>query len=168
MDDLGQWLGGTVTGALISAIGYLIYRIYKGRGDYAEKIAQAEATKTEAEAAAKVTEAAAKVTTAEASVITAEIEDRRETHTNKEFRSLLAIQRKERQEDRELIHQLRNDVHALTMKVGACEVEKAIAKERHENAERRIAHLEKALRDAGINFNEGSAPHKSLPSQEAK
>ena len=127
--------------AAIGAIGLLVERFYKAKAGAAVTVSDAERKARREDAAA---------------------DSRRENLIIKELKELVEVQREDNAQNRQEIHDLRGDLQAMSMRVAACEAERAVLIER-------VGSLEESLEDAGIPHRkyrapgDGSVPHRPLP-----
>lgn len=136
-----EW-GAAAIGALITAvlagIGVLIVRWYRAKGTYENASAQAKVTLSEDERKTKREDEAT--------------ERKQSAILIKEYKELRAEDRVEQAENRQLIHDLRDELNAVKNQLTLCQISRA-------RADERIAALEQALDDARI-------PHRKWPADD--
>ncbi len=175
-DSVGVWgaaaIGGGI-GTVISAAGVFAVRYFRGRGGYAKDVAEARvAVSAEERKARREQEDADRKARREQEnterAVRREEEDaerKEESAILKEYKQLVREQKTDLAEQRQLIHDLRDEMQALATDLALCRAGRA-------KADERIAALEEALDDAGIAHRHwdpdaidggGSKPHKLPP-----
>jgi Flp pilus assembly protein TadB len=86
---------------------------------------------------------------------------RQERNTNKELYEILDVQKKDREEDRELIHALRSDMQVITSRLEYCEYDREHLRMRSEDQET-------ALLKAGIHVHYRAMPKFKPNTQEGQ
>lgn len=123
-------IGGLIV-AVIGAIGLLIQRWYKAKGLYLKDDAEATVTIS--------------IEQQRLRSIEDQREKKQESDILKEYKQLVKEQKAEREEDRQLIHDLRDELNAVKLGLAICKAGRA-------KADERIAALEEALKKEGIEY----------------
>lgn len=115
--------GGMVT-AILTALGVFLVRLYNAKGRFAIK--KAEVTQT-----------------------LSDIERKTESAILREYKQLVLEQKKDLNDQREQIHDLRSEMNILSIRLATCQAGRA-------KADERIANLEEALDREGVPYRKWS------------
>lgn len=161
---MGEWVVPVVSAvcgvaaAVITAAGVFALRYYRGKGGYVRDVATARVAVTDAERKARREDEDAERAARRADD---EAERAREEDVLEEYKELVKALKRERAEDRQLIHELRDEMVERAAREAQCEVRLARAFER-------IGALEDALVAAKIPHRRfdpdaSSGFHRPLP-----
>jgi hypothetical protein len=167
--DMSGW-GAAAVGSLISAAligaGAFAVRYFRGKGGFVRDKAAATVTLSAEERKARReredADRQARRDEEDADRKHEEAERKHDALMLKEYKQLVAELKAERAADREVIHEVRKEVYAVTNKLNACEIKLAVCERECSHRDERIAGLERALAAAGIAVDGGSKTRPAL------